>query len=306
MPENPFDKASRFAAQMDSAGFLGWLLRLPPGGFAFGGWLDTRAVPFPGDRDRTGDTVARLERPTGDQPPWAVAVEFQTVPDPDMFGRLTDYLSMLWRHLRPDKERGSRFDVGAAVVNLTGNGLASRRMDWPEAGLTTELKVVERNLETESADELLAGIEAGRVSRCLLPWVPLMAGADNPALVDRWKVLAEAEPASQRKAEFGGIALLFAGRVGRKGLWEAKLEGWNVEESIVVNEWMAKGEARGRAAGRAEAVRALVLNLGAKRFGPAPTNVGDELRSIGEYERLERIAERVIDAADWADLLATK
>jgi hypothetical protein len=51
-----------------------------------------------------------------------VAGEFQTAPDPAMFGRLLANLSDIWTHLRPDPERGSRFNVGAAVVNLTGQG----------------------------------------------------------------------------------------------------------------------------------------------------------------------------------------
>ena len=298
MPQNVFDQASRFAAKMDSPAFLGWLFRLPPERFVFRGWLDTRAVPIPGDRDRTNDTVARLERPTGDQPPWAVAVEFQTAPDPEMFGRLADYLSVLWRHLRPDAERGSRFEVGAAVVNLTGTGFASRRMEWPETGLATELKVVERNLEAESADELLTGVESGRWSRSLLPWVPLMAGAGEPVLVDRWKRLAESEPDSLRRANFGSIALLFADRAGRNDLWQAKLEGWNVEESTVLNEWMAKAEARAE-------VRTL-LRLGARRFGPAPGDTETAIRAITDRQRLDRMVDRLLDATDWADLLATK
>jgi hypothetical protein len=63
MAVNPFDKASRFAANLDAAGFLGWLLALPPQNYEFRGWLDTRGVAFPGHPDRTGDTVAHLTNP---------------------------------------------------------------------------------------------------------------------------------------------------------------------------------------------------------------------------------------------------
>jgi hypothetical protein len=73
----------------------------------FRDWLDTRAVPFPGDKDRTNDTVARLDNAAEHGVPWAVAVEFQTQPDPDMFARLLGYLSELRLTLRPDQERGS-------------------------------------------------------------------------------------------------------------------------------------------------------------------------------------------------------
>jgi hypothetical protein len=139
MPVNHFDQASRFAAKLDTAAFLGWLLNLTSEQFAFAGWLDTRGVPFPGATDRVSDTVARIERADQHGVPWAIAVEFQSQPDPTMFGRMLGYLSGLWLNCKPDAERGSRFQLGAAVVNLTGSGSASRDMEWPNAGLHTRL-----------------------------------------------------------------------------------------------------------------------------------------------------------------------
>jgi len=58
VPENVFDKASRFAAKLDPPRFLNWLLGMPLDAFTFRGWLDTRGVPFPGDADQISDTVA--------------------------------------------------------------------------------------------------------------------------------------------------------------------------------------------------------------------------------------------------------
>ena len=293
MSENYYDKASRFAARLDPPGFVGWLLGLPPDGFVFRGWLDTRGVPFPGDTERTNDTVAHLDNVTEHGVPWVVAVEFQTQPDPDMFGRLMGYLSGLWLTLRPDDERGSRFHVGAAVVNLTGSGSAGRELRWPGTGLVTHLGVVERNLGSESAADLLTAIEAGTRSRCLLPWVALTAGGDAPALIDRWKLAAEAEPNARRRSEFAKLARVFAERAGRKAIWYQKLEGWNVEESTVVNEWIAAAEGR------------MLLRLAAKRFGPAPTEVEEVILAIHDQKRVERMMDRLFDATGWPDLLAT-
>jgi hypothetical protein len=104
-----------------------------------------------------------------------------------MFGRLYGLLSGgLWLARKPDAGRGSRFQLGAAVVNLTGTGSASRDMSWPAAGLHTQLVVAERNLAAEPAADLLADAEVGQ-RRALLPWIPLMLGGDNPDLIDRWK-----------------------------------------------------------------------------------------------------------------------
>jgi hypothetical protein len=293
MPENYYDKASRYAANLDAPGFLAWLLGLPPERFAFRGWLNTRTVPFPGDADKTNDTVAHLDNVAEHGIPWAVVVEFQTQPDPDMFGRLLGYLSGLWLTLRPDEERGSRFHVGAAVVNLTGSGSAGRELRWPDTRLVTHLGVVERNLETESAAELLAAIEAGTRSRCLLPWLPLMAGGCEPTFIDRWKLEAEAEADVRRRSEFRGLALVFAVKAGCRGVWDEKLRGWNVEVPSIVEEWISEAEVR------------VLLRMATRRFGPAPAETEAALRAITKPDRLERMIERVHEANDWTDLLAT-
>ena len=131
----------------------------------------------------------------------------------------------------------------------------------------------------------------------ILPWVPLMAGANELKAVERWKRLAEAEPDSRKRSEFGLLAQIFAERAGRKDLWHKQLKEWNVEETIIGKRLIAEGEAN--------EARKLLLHLGSKRFGPAPAPVESTLRAIPERERLERMADRLLDATSWDDLLAT-
>ena len=57
---NVFDQAARFSVQSDPLGFLRWLIPGLDQALRFHGWLDTRTLPFPGDPDRTCDTVAEL------------------------------------------------------------------------------------------------------------------------------------------------------------------------------------------------------------------------------------------------------
>lgn len=298
---NHFDQASRFAAKLDAPAFLSWALHAPPGAFAFRDWLDTRGVQLPGSTERTMDTVAWLDRADRNGEPWAVAVEFQSQPDPTMFGRLLGYLSGLWLVCKPDPERGSRFHLGAVVVNLTGSGVTARDMDWSAVGLRTQLLVAERNLAAEPVADLLGAIESGARGLALLPWVPLMSGGGTADTVHRWKALASAEPDSRRRSEYAGLARVFAEKGKCRPLWDKELEGWNVEESAVVNEWIAKGEARGLAL----EARALILKLGAKKFGHVPASADGALRLIDSVERLEAIAGRLFDATSWDDLLAT-
>jgi hypothetical protein len=263
MAGNPFDKAARYVVKLDAAGFLSWALNLAPEGFEFRGWLDTRGVPFPGELDRTGDLVAHLADPATNFVPWAVPIEFQTEPDPVMFGGLLIYLGHLWIRLMPDPERGSRFRLGPVVVNLTSTGFASRRMEWPQAGLETAVTVRERNMEDESADEVLTGIAAARWSRCLLPWIPLMTRGDETGIIDRWKVAADGEPDARRRSEFGGLAKVLSEAAGRGAIWKNALRDWNVQQSEAVMEWMEEGGANARAAS--------LVDILTMRFGaPAP------------------------------------
>ena len=43
----------------------------------------------------------------------------------------------------------------------------------------------ERNLEAESASDTLDAVEAGRVTKAILPWIPLMRGADSSDIIER-------------------------------------------------------------------------------------------------------------------------
>ncbi|AWM35750.1 hypothetical protein GobsT_65570 [Gemmata obscuriglobus] len=288
MPENHFDKAARFAAQLEPPEFLAWLLDRPATALGFAGWLDTRGIPFPGEPDRVGDTVARLTPPDGSGPPWALAIEFQIDPDPLMFGRLLGYLSQLWTRLKPDPERGSRFNVGAAVVNLTGAGSASREMRLPGTPVGTHLAVAERNLAGENADHAIGRIEAGASGRSVLPWLPLMAGGGEGTIIERWKRLAEQEPSSRRRSELGGLALVFAEAAGCRENWELGLKGWNVRESAVVNGWKAEARAEARAETQVEERAAAVLAVLEAKFGTVPADLAGAVRATADLARLQQ------------------
>ena len=89
-----------------------------------------------------------------------------------MFGRLLREIGQLWEDHQPDEHRGSRYQMGASVVNLTGTKAsvpASRvsRLPGPD-GVFSGLLVRERHLQEESAMGTLEGILARRFGR--RPW----------------------------------------------------------------------------------------------------------------------------------------
>jgi hypothetical protein len=288
MSRNPYDQASRYAAKMDPAGFLCWLLRVMALPLPFRGWLDTRTLPFPGEPDRICDTVAWLGQAAALS--WAVVVEFCYEPDERMFGRLLTYLGRLWLERRPDGAQSSRFHVGAVVVNLTGQGSTSGDMQLQGTGLRTLLHVEERNLADEDATATLDGVASGALAWSVLPWIPLMRGGADSGILQRWKELAAAEPDPRRRSDYGGLALVFAEAAGRRVAWHDALKEWNMTESQQVLEWIAEGEAKGERKNKV----AYLLRVLQRKFPPGPP---PELVSIIQSTTDSTLLTRWFDAA---------
>jgi len=188
MPRNYYDQASRYTAKLDSTGFVRWLVGLPA--LVFHRWLDTRRLPFPGELDRVCDTVACVEDPATTGLLWAIPIEFALEPEADLFGRLLAYLGLLWLEERPSPQRGSRYQVGAVVVNLTGQGHTARSMVLATSGMRTCLEPVERDLASTDAAAILAGITAGTITGALLLFIPLMQDGGEAAIMGQWLQLA--------------------------------------------------------------------------------------------------------------------
>ena len=72
-----------------------------------------------------------------------------------------------------------------------------------------------------------------------------------------------------------------------------------LRESTTYQAILHEGEARGRA----DEARRLLLRTGSKKFGPPSSDTMAVLAAITDVERIEQLAERVIDAASWADVL---
>ena len=96
MQDNPYDKACRYLTKLDPILMFAFFLSLIKEDLQFVRWLDTRRLPFPGQADRTCDTVAHLEQTDANHLPWAIILEFMIDPDLLMFGRVLSYLGLVW------------------------------------------------------------------------------------------------------------------------------------------------------------------------------------------------------------------
>jgi hypothetical protein len=292
MKTRRYDQACRYAAKLDAVGLLCWLVGETPAELRFRTWLDARTLPWPGDPERTCDTVAWL----GDADPaveWAVPVEFCLEPDGELFGRLLVYLGQLWHEKRPTDGRGEHFAVGAVVVNLTGRGHTSRDMQLRQTGVRTMLGVAECDLAHMDAATTLDGIAAATIAPCVLSWIPLMQNGAEAAIIQQWLELARREPEAKRRSDYGGLALVFAEAADRRHAWEKALEGWNVTDSQVIQEWIAQGEVMGEVKGQATAL----LRLLARRFPPGlPAEVAAVIRGATDVAQLQRWFDLAVDA----------
>jgi hypothetical protein len=296
---NPFDQSARFVAKADPAGLLRWLVPGLPVSLAFRGWLDTRTLPFPGEPDRVCDTVAELVDPADPSTRWALATEFQAEPDAQILDRLLEYLARLRRELRHGPRRRDKFRVAAALVQMTGRRpLDTLDMTLPgESSVGLRLAVAVKNLRDEEAAATLAEIDGGRASRWLLPWIPLMKGGGKPTMIEEWKRIASAEPDRKARADYAALALNFADLTRHLDRWKKALEGWNMRESTVVNEWKAEGKAEGAIQTR----RDDILRLLELKF---PGQVPDEWMTAVESQADSKELSRWFDAVAVASSLA--
>jgi hypothetical protein len=117
---NDFDQAARYAAKANPPGFLRWLLPGLDPRLVFRGWFDMRRLPFPGERDRTCDTIAEFEDTAAPGRRWAWVVEFQSESQAIMLHRLLDYLARLNLELQSAAESRGVFGVAGGLLNLSG------------------------------------------------------------------------------------------------------------------------------------------------------------------------------------------
>jgi hypothetical protein len=190
-------------------------------------------------------------------------------------------MGQVYLDLRPTDLPGDRFFIGAVVVNLTGKGSSGRDLVWPEAGLRTLMQPNERNLSERSAAALLDVVEAGKVPRIVLAWLPLMQGGADPATITRWLAVAGQESDAQVRADIGQ-AVVFAELAGCLGPWKEALKEWNVVESQVVKGWMREGEIKGKA-------ETILQVLEAVLKAAPPAELAAALQSITDLARLNAL-----------------
>jgi hypothetical protein len=299
-----FDQNARAAAKLDGAAFFAWLLRRyqPPPPLAFERWDDTRRLPLPGGPDRTDDLVAVLRRT--DVPGHVVymIVEVESEPERHLLQRLGIYGLMLSREVAQPPGPEDEPPVGCALINLTG--------ERPEAGLALVVagtplalgvKPLVMNLCREHARQTLTDIAEGRAGLSILPWLPLLAGGGEPALIEEWKQVALREPDVGRRATYRDMALVFAELTRELVNWQRALEGWEMKESQYIKGWLNEGELRGTVKrGRED----LLAVLSERIPDPIPEEVRLAVEGTNDLDTLGRWLRAAARCNSWGDFQA--
>ena len=317
---NDFDQAARYLAKRRPEGFFAWTLPGSAGRYRFAGWIDTNLPSFPGEPDRIPDTVGEFAPAGEGRDRWLVGVEFQSEPHSDMLERMGEYLYRLRREVRSGRGRSGKYAVLGVVINLTGAPQPAE-LDMTDPGLGgagARLRLVVRTLREEEAGATLGEIAAGRADRCVLPWVPLLKGAEKAEIITEWRRLAEDDPDPHLRADYGAIALTFADLADRRPAWVTGLEGFNVKESQVLRQLMrevledATKESRqeGIREGRQEGLQMGELSrlredvrliLSVRLPAPTPEDVERAIASAADVSVLTRWLQAAAMATSWED-----
>ena len=242
------------------------------------------------------DKVLKVGGPS----PGIVHVEVQSTYDASIPLRLLRYNVLLRaRHDLP---------VLSAVVLLVpradGPALPGvYAVEWPDATAGVAFRYPVVRVWERSAAELAAELAA---SPGTLPLAILAARDEQEAeRVLAGPLAAFHKPPTPEEREVEATCYVFAGLKFDKGLIDRVFKEFDaMRESVTYQAILEEGREKGWEQGQEEAARRILLLQATRRFGPPDDATRGRLGSVVGNARLEALAERVLTAASWDDLLS--
>lgn len=245
--------------------------------------------------------------------PWLVHLELQSGYDPDLPLRLQRYNILVhYRHRLPVQSVALLLCREADGPALSG----VVRQTLPNGGVYSEFRYnVVRAWECPVSQILSGGLGT-------LPLAPLgkLSEAELPAVIETIRERLDREATRSQADTLWTATYLLMGLRYPESLAEQLLQGVeHMKESVTyqkilreglaeglargIAEGSAKGRAEGRTEGRAEEVRRILKRQAGKKFGGPNPRFEAAIDSIPDLDRLERLAERLLDAASWEELI---
>ena len=248
-----------------------------------------------------GDRILRVNT----VPPYALHMEFQAGPDPELEERTWEYNVLYTRRLKiPVLSTLILLRSFAKQHALTGRfqvlGMAGESIHEFHYNI---LRVWETPPEVflEGGIGLLPLATVAKVSRTDLP---MIVEAVNERL-DRERKPSEAE--LLRTATYVLMGLKHPKYLVEKLMSRNVLELSSTYQGLIqegLDRGLRQGLEQGLEQGAAREARSIILRQGRKRFGPPAPETIAILEAISSREALERLSERLLDVETWSELLA--
>ena len=128
----------------------------------------------------------------------------------------------------------------------------------------------------------------------MLAFVPLMQGAGEAAIIDRWVRAASALPNEVMRRELAALGAVFATLVKRVDQWKPAWRAVTMQQtSEFLDEFRdmgrVEGRVEGRDMGRVEGRAESILDFLDARFGPPPPEVAVAVRAVADPARLREL-----------------
>jgi hypothetical protein len=216
--------------------------------------------------------------------PWLVVMEFQAQADADKLDVTLEEVAVLRSRARFGEGRGNKYRVAAGMVYLR-DCVQDDILDMTlPSGAGTRHAPLVWNVWKDDAAKTLDAVALGESPWGVLFWLPLMAGAGDEGVIRRWREVVAATVESRvTRGNLVAIALIFAELVGRVPEWRRCLEGFEMTESPIVNEWMEKARVEERVVQQ----RKHLLRLLDRRFpGVVPPEIKRFIERIDDPDLL--------------------
>jgi hypothetical protein len=225
---------------------------------------------------------------------WLLAVDFHSGHDAAQLPpRMLVYNAALGkRHDLPVRSLAVVLHRGADSPRLSG--LYERGLPGEPADVTLRYRVL-RVWQVPPEEWLSGGLG-------VLPLAPLgdVAEAELPAIIARMKQRLDREVSPGQAAELWSATYILMGVRYADALIETVLQGvLAMEESVTYQKIIRKGKAEGKV----EEARRLLLMLGRDQFGEPPAEVQAALDAVTDVNRLEELTVRLRHVSGWQDLL---
>ena len=254
------------------------------------------------------DKVLLVEAPD----PWIVHVEVQASYKADLPRRLLRYNALLnVRHDLPVHSVAVLLFPEADGPAL--DGVLRQRSPDGRCRLEFHYQVV--RIWEASPAELTAGLGTVPLAALVVP-----SADDLPPLVEHLKATFALHPASDEGEIWTALYILIGRHFRDKALADRLLRGTQAMEDSVTyqqivsegvrkgltkgrTEGLTEGLAKGRTEGLLEEARAILLQLGVRKFQTTDDEARLHIEALTDLARLEQLTYRVLTANNWSELL---